>query len=41
VETIEIREAGIDMLLKTNGLTTLITELAGLTCEVKERSGGK
>jgi site-specific DNA recombinase len=38
VETIEIRETGIDMELKTNGLTNLVTELAGLACEVKERS---
>ena len=28
VEKVEIRETGIDMELKTNGLTTLITELA-------------
>jgi site-specific DNA recombinase len=38
VETIEIRETGIDMELKTNGLTNLVTELAGLACEVRERS---
>jgi site-specific DNA recombinase len=37
VEKVEIRETGIDMELKTNGLTTLITELAGLACEVNER----
>jgi hypothetical protein len=30
VEKIKIRETGIDMELKTNGLTTLITELASL-----------
>ena len=27
--------------LKTNGLTTLITELAGLACEVKERRASR
>jgi site-specific DNA recombinase len=37
VEKVEVRETGIDMELKTNGLTTLITELAGLACEVNER----
>jgi site-specific DNA recombinase len=41
VEKVEIRETGIDMELKTNGLTTLITELTGLACEVRERRNGK
>jgi site-specific DNA recombinase len=41
VEKIEIRETGIDMELKTNGLTTLISELAGLACEVNERREGR
>ena len=41
VEKVEIRESGIDMELKTNGLTTLITELTGLACEVRERRNGK
>lgn len=41
VEKIEIRETGIDMELKTNGLTTLITELAGLACEVNERRASR
>jgi site-specific DNA recombinase len=41
VERVEIRETGIDMELKTNGLTTLITELTGLACEVRERRNGK
>lgn len=41
VEKVEIRESGIDMELKTNGLTTLITELAGLACEVNERRAGR
>jgi site-specific DNA recombinase len=41
VEKVEIRETGIDMELKTNGLTTLITELAGLACEVKERRASR
>ena len=37
VDKVEIRETGIDMEIKTNGLTTLIAELAGLACEVNER----
>jgi DNA invertase Pin-like site-specific DNA recombinase len=37
VDKVEIRESGIDMELRTNGLTTLIAELAGLACEVNER----
>jgi site-specific DNA recombinase len=41
VEKVEIRETGIDMELKTNGLTTLITELAGLACEVNERRANR
>jgi site-specific DNA recombinase len=41
VEKVEIRETGIDMELKTNGLTTLITELAGLACEVNERRASR
>ena len=41
VEKVEIRETGIDMELKTNGLTTLITELTGLACEVREQRNGK
>ncbi len=41
VEKVEIRETGIDMELKTNGLTALITELAGLACEVNERRAGQ
>jgi site-specific DNA recombinase len=41
VEKVEIRETGIDMELKTNGLTTLITELAGMACEVNERRTGR
>jgi site-specific DNA recombinase len=36
-DKVEIRETGIDMELRTNGLTTLIAELAGLACEVNER----
>ena len=38
VEKVEIRETGIDMELKTQGLTNLIIELSGLTCDAKERS---
>jgi site-specific DNA recombinase len=41
VEKVEIRETGIDLELKTNGLTTLITELAGLACEVNERRASR
>jgi site-specific DNA recombinase len=37
VDKVEIRESEIDMELRTNGLTTLIAELAGLACEVNER----
>ncbi len=36
VETVEVRETGIDMELKTSGMTTLVKELAGLSCEVNE-----
>ncbi len=39
VETIEIRETEIDMELKTNGLTNLVTELTGLVSEARKRSG--
>ena len=38
VEKVEIRETGIDMELKTRGLTNLIIELSGLASEAKERS---
>jgi len=41
VEKVEIRETGIEMELKTNGLTTLIAELAGLACEVNERRANR
>lgn len=37
VEKIEVRETGIDMEVRTRGLAILITELAGLTVEIKER----
>lgn len=37
VEKIEVRETGIDMEVRTGGLAILITELAGLTVEIKER----
>jgi site-specific DNA recombinase len=37
VEKVELRETGIDLELKTQGLTTLIAELAGLTVAVTER----
>ena len=38
VEKVEIRETGIDMELKTQGLTSLIVELSGLATEARERS---
>ena len=38
VEKVEIRETGIDMELKTQGLTHLIIELNGLTGDAKKRS---
>ncbi len=41
VDKVEIRETGIDMDLRTNGLTTLIAELAGLACEVNERRASR
>lgn len=41
VDKVEIRETGIDMELRTNGLTTLIAELAGLACEVTERRASR
>ncbi|MBI5843205.1 MAG: recombinase family protein [Deltaproteobacteria bacterium] len=41
VKKVEIRETGIDMELATGGLTALITELAGLACEVNERRAVK
>ena len=37
VEKVEVRETGIDMELKTSGMTTLVTELAGLGNEETER----
>ena len=38
VERIEIQKDGIDMTLKTNGLTSLVTELTGLVEEVEGRN---
>ena len=38
VEKVEIRETGIDMELKTQGMTSLIIELSGLASEARERS---
>ena len=37
IQVIEIRETGIDMILKTAGMSSLILELAGITSEVKAR----
>jgi site-specific DNA recombinase len=41
VEKVELRETGIDMELRTNGLTTLIADLAGLACEVNQRRANR
>ncbi len=41
VEKVEVRETGIDMELKTRGLTSLIIELSGLASEARERSNGR
>jgi site-specific DNA recombinase len=41
VEKVEIRETGIDMELRSNGLTTLIADLAGLACELNQRRAGR
>ena len=41
VEKVDIRETGIDMELKTRGLTSLIIELSGLASEARERSNGR
>ena len=38
VEKVELRETGIDMELKTEGMTSLIIELSGLASEAGERS---
>ena len=38
VEKVELRETGIDMELKTEGMTSLIIELSGLASEARERS---
>ena len=39
VEKVDIRETGIDMEIKTNGLAALISDLAGLSGEVAGRAG--
>ena len=41
IDKVEIRDTGIDIELRTNGLTTLIAELAGLACEVTERKASR
>ena len=41
VEKVELRETGIDMELKTRGLSSLIIELSGLASEARERSHGR
>ena len=37
IETVEIRKQGIDLTLKTNGFTSLIIELTGLTANIENR----
>ena len=41
VEKVELRETGIDMELKTRGLSSLIIELSGLASEAREWSHGR
>ena len=41
IDKVEIRDTGIDIELRTNGLTTLIAELDGLACEVTERKASR
>ena len=41
VDKVELRETGIDMELKTQGLSSLIIELSGLASEARERSNGR
>ena len=41
VEKVEVRETGIDLELKTRGLSSLIIELSGLASEARERSNGR
>ena len=38
VEKVELRETGIDMELKTQGMTSLIIELSGLASEARKWS---
>ena len=38
VEKVALRETGIDMELKTQGMTSLIIELSGLASEAREWS---
>ncbi len=37
VERVDIKTTGLDLRLKTSGMTNLITEVAGMTCNVKAR----
>ena len=41
VEQVELRESGIDLELKTQGLTSLILELNGLVSATSERNNGR
>jgi site-specific DNA recombinase len=38
VEVLEIRETGLNLVLKTAGMEDLVNNLAGISCEVKQRS---
>ena len=38
IEKVELRETGIDMELKTQGMTSLIIELSGLASKAREWS---
>ena len=38
VKVIEISENGLDMILKTAGIEGLVHDLAGIACDLQERS---
>ena len=38
VEVLEIRETGLNLVLKTAGMEDLVNNLAGISCEMKQRS---
>jgi len=41
IQIVEVRETGLDIILKTGGISTLVMELAGITCEIKSRKESK